>query len=155
MHQWRVWLLRRFGAKIGSNVRIEPSAIVEFPWRLSLGTDVAIAHRAILNCMGEVEIGPRTRISQYVHVVAGTHDYTRPDMLIVRRPVTIGAGCWLAADAFIGPGVTVGDRVVVAARSSVFHDLPAGMICAGEPATVRKARPANRAGVAGPRSGAS
>lgn len=140
-YRWRVRLLQLFGARIDRSARIEPSALVEYPWRLEVGPDAVVAHRVILNCMGQVTIGAGTRVSQYAHIVAGTHEYTRPDMVILRQPVTIGRGCWIAADAFIGPGVTIGDRAIVAARSSVFHDLPPGMICAGEPATIRKPRP--------------
>lgn len=140
-YRWRVRLLRLFGADVDRSARIEPSVLVDHPWSLTVGPDAVVAHRVILNCMGRVAIGAGTRISQYTHIVAGTHEYTRPDMVILRQPVTIGRECWIAADAFIGPGVTIGDRAIVAARSSVFHDLPPGMICAGEPATIRKPRP--------------
>ena len=141
---WRNRLLRCFGAKVDPTARIQPSVIIEFPWQLSIGPHTHIAHKVILNCMGEVTIGAETHISQYAHVVAGTHEYTRPDMQIVRKPVTIGDGIWIAADAFIGPGVTIGDGAIVAARSSVFHDLPGRVVAAGEPAIVRREREAAR-----------
>jgi len=149
MHRWRVRLLRLFGADIDWSAQIDSSAVIEYPWQLSVGPGVVVSHRVILNCMGRVQLGAGTRISQYTHIVAGTHDYTRPDMIILRQPVTIGEHCWIAADAFIGPGVTIGDRAIVAARSSVFHDLPPGMICAGEPATIRRIRPADRSPTVG------
>lgn len=139
-HPWRVLLLKSFGAKVGRRVRLEPSILVRHPWRLTIGDDCVIAHRVIFDCMGEITIRRGTRISQYVHLCAGTHEYTRPDMQIVRRPITVGEEVWIAADVFIGPGVTIEDRAIVAARSSVFHDLTGGMIAAGEPATVRRPR---------------
>ncbi|MFO0874006.1 MAG: hypothetical protein U0575_08560 [Phycisphaerales bacterium] len=138
--RWRNWLLRRFGATIDPTAEVHASVIVELPWHLSIGPRSKIAHKVILNCMGAVSIGADTRISQYAHVVAGTHEYTRPDMQILRKPVTIGDNVWIAADAFIGPGVTIADGAIVAARSSVFHDLPGRMVAAGEPATVRRRR---------------
>jgi putative colanic acid biosynthesis acetyltransferase WcaF len=49
-------------------------------------------------------------------------------------PITIGSGVWVAADVFVGPGVTIGDDTVVGARSSVLTDLPAWKICVGTPA---------------------
>ena len=61
-------------------------------------------------------------------------------MKIVRRAITIGCNVWIAADAFVGPGVTLGDDCLLAARSSAFHDLPAGQVCIGEPAKPRRAR---------------
>ncbi len=50
------------------------------------------------------------------------------------RPITIGRRCWLAADVFVGPGVTIGDGAVLGARSSVFKDIPAWVVAAGTPA---------------------
>jgi putative colanic acid biosynthesis acetyltransferase WcaF len=93
-----------------------------------------VAHKVIINCMGRVRIGAGTLISQYAHLCAGTHDYRRRDMRIVSCPITIGSGVWIAADAFVGPDVTIGDRSLLAARSSAFSDLPAGQVCLGEPA---------------------
>ncbi len=141
LHGWRAMLLRLFGAKIRGPVRISPSARILFPWNLRLGANVVIAHQVIINCMGEVRIGDRTRVSQYAHIVAGTHAYQRPDMRIVRSPIAIGSDVWIAADAFVGPGVTIADRCLLAARASAFHDLPEGQICVGEPAHPIKPRP--------------
>ena len=131
---FRVFLLRLFGATIGRGVRVSPSVRVHFPWHLNLGDDVVIAHKVIVNCMGEVRVGDRTRISQYAHIVAGSHAYQQRNMHIVRCPITIGADVWIAADAFVGPGVTIGDTCMLAARSSTFADLGSGFIYKGEPA---------------------
>jgi putative colanic acid biosynthesis acetyltransferase WcaF len=47
---------------------------------------------------------------------------------------------WLAADVFVGPGVTVGTGAVVGARSNVFTDLPPWKVCVGSPAKPVKDR---------------
>jgi len=140
LNWWRVMLLRLFGARVHGSAYISSSARIDFPWNLIIEPGVCICHRTIINCMGEVRIGASTRISQYSHVCAGTHDYQRRDMAIVRCPIDIGCNCWIAADAFVGPGVHLGDGCMLAARSSAFGDLPAGQICVGEPAEPRKAR---------------
>jgi putative colanic acid biosynthesis acetyltransferase WcaF len=90
--------------------------------------------------MGEVLIGEGSRISQYSHIISGTHDYTSRDMRIERRPIRIGKEVWIAADAFVGPGVTIGDGCLLAARSSAFRNLPPGQVCMGEPARPTHAR---------------
>ena len=138
--RWRNFLLRRFGAKVHPSARIASSVRIDFPWNLRVGRGVVIAHKVILNCMGEIEIGDRTMISQYAHLCAGTHDYERRDMAILRCPITVGADVWIAADAFVGPGVTIGDGALLAARSSAFGDLPGGQVCVGEPARPRRPR---------------
>jgi putative colanic acid biosynthesis acetyltransferase WcaF len=131
---WRIWLLRLFGAKICGDAVIDPSVRIEFPWNLRIGDQVVICHNVIINCMGTVTLGDRSRISQYSHLVAGTHDYQRRDMAIIRCPIHVGNDVWVAADAFVGPGVTLEDGCLLAARSGAFRDLPAGMVCIGEPA---------------------
>lgn len=138
--RWRALLLRLFGAKVHPTAAIAPSARIDFPWNLTLGRGVVICDCVIINCMGEVCIGERTRISQYSHLCAGTHEYAHRDMKIQRCPITIGKDVWIAADAFVGPGVTIGDGCLLAARSSAFRDLPAGQVCVGEPAIAVRPR---------------
>ena len=81
-----------------------------------------------------VTIGERTTISQFSHLCAATHDFEHPHFPLMPKPISIGADCWVAADVFVGPGVSIGNRTVVGARSSVFRDLPPGIIAAGTPA---------------------
>lgn len=131
---WRRFLLRMFGCKIHDSVTIAPSTRIDFPWNLTIAQNVVIAHCVIINCMGKITIDKGTLISQYAHLCAGTHDYTQRDMKILRCPIYIGKNVWIAADAFVGPDVTIADGSLLAARSSAFHDLPAGQVCIGEPA---------------------
>jgi putative colanic acid biosynthesis acetyltransferase WcaF len=75
-------------------------------------------------------------VSQHAHLCAGTHEFRRPDFALVKAPVTIGEGAWVAADAFVGPGVTVGAFAVAGARAVVTKDVAPGMVVAGNPARV-------------------
>lgn len=137
---FRAWLLRQFGAKLGRNVRLRRTVRIEIPWNLNLADDVSIGDHVILYALGPITIGARSFISQYAHLCAGSHDYTRGDYPLLRLPITIGEDCWIAADAFVGPKVTVGDRTVIGARASAFDDLPADVIAVGNPAKPMKAR---------------
>lgn len=142
-HSWysiRAALVRAFGGTLGRNVRIRRTVKIEIPWNLHLADDVTIGDEVILYALGPIRIGPRTFLSQYAHLCAGTHDHTRSDYPLLKLPITIGEDCWIAADAFVGPGVTIGDRVVLAARASAFGDLPPDMICVGNPAKPVKPR---------------
>jgi putative colanic acid biosynthesis acetyltransferase WcaF len=142
-HNWyplRALILRAFGAKVGRNLRIRRSARIEIPANLDLGDDVIIGDAAILYALGPIKIGDRCLISQYAHLCAGSHDYRFADYPLLRLPIAIGKDCWIATDAFVGPGVTVGDRTMVGARASVFSDLPPDVIVSGNPAKVIKAR---------------
>ena len=142
-HDWyglRAGLLRAFGATVGRGVRVRRTVRVEIPWHLTLADDVIVGDGVILYALGRITIGPRTMVSQYAHLCAGSHDYRLPQYPLLRPPITVGADCWIAADAFVGPGVTVGDRAVVGARSAVFKDVPPATVVGGNPARVLKPR---------------
>ena len=139
-YRWRNWVLRRFGARVAPSARIRSSVSIEVPWHLTVGPEAIIGDRVILYCLGSVSVGARVTVSQYCHLCAGTHDYTRPDFPLLRPPISIGDDVWLAADVFVGPGVTIGPGVVVGARSSVFSDLPPWKVCVGNPAAPVKDR---------------
>ncbi len=147
---WRRFLLRRFGASVGSGSLLHPSIRIDFPWNLAIGDNVLIEHQVILNCMGEIVLQDGCRISQYAHLCAGTHVYEDRRMPIVRAPIAIGRGVWIAADAFVGPGVSIGDGSLLAARSSAFGNLPEGQVCIGEPARPYKRRFAREVEHTGP-----
>lgn len=142
-HNWYLWrrlLLRAFGAKIGRNVRVRPTVRVEIPWHLELDDDVAVGDSAILYSLGRIHVGRGATISQYAHLCAGTHDYTRPDFPLICPPIDIGQEAWIAADAFVGPDVKIGDRAIVGARATVVKDVAAGQIVGGNPARFLKDR---------------
>lgn len=140
---WRAFLLKQFGAKLGRNVRIRRTVKIEIPWNLDIGDDVSIGDQAILYALGPIKIGARSFLSQYAHLCAGSHDHTSPDYPLLRLPIEIGEDCWIAADAFVGPSVKVGDRSVIGARSSVFSEIPPDVIAGGNPAKPIKAREFN------------
>jgi acetyltransferase-like isoleucine patch superfamily enzyme/glycosyltransferase involved in cell wall biosynthesis len=142
-HNWYAWrrmLLRLFGARIGRDVRIRPTVRIEIPWNLNIGDGTIVGDDAILYSLGPITLGKRVVISQYAHLCAGTHDYRIRTFPLVRPPITIGDEAWVAADAFVGPGVNIGARAILGARSSAFRDIAEGMIAAGNPAREVKPR---------------
>ena len=134
-------MLRAFGAQVAPGVQIHPSVRITIPWNLAIGDESAVGDRAILYALGPIRIGRQVTISQYAHLCAGTHDFTRADMALQRPPIEIGDRAWICADAFVGPGVRIGDSSIIGARAVVVKDIPAGVIAAGHPAKVLRARP--------------
>lgn len=140
MYGWRRWLLTLFGAKVGAAVLIRPSAKITYPWKVKIGSNSWVGDDVVLYSLGEIEIGENAVISQRSYLCAGSHDYTQSDFPIYAKRICIGNQAWLATDVFVSPGVSIGDGVVVGARSSVFHDLPQNMVCVGSPAKPIKSR---------------
>jgi len=133
-------LLRLFGARIGRNVHIYPSVRITIPWNLTIEAGAAVGDRAILYALGPITIGAQATISQGAHLCAGSHDYRDPTMPLMRSPITIGAEAWVCAEAFVGPGVTVGEQAILGARAVAFRDVPALTIAVGNPARNIKTR---------------
>ena len=134
---WRRLLLRGFGARIGADVHVHPSVRIAIPWTLTIGAGSAVGERAILYGLGPIRIGARVTVSQGAHLCAGTHDWRDPAMPLVKASIEVGDDAWICADAFVGPGVTVGQGSIVAARACVMRDVAPGLIAEGNPATTR------------------
>ena len=146
MHGLRARLLTLFGADIPvpGQVVIFPTARVTFPWKLTLAPRAMVGPNVTLYNLDRITLSRGANLSQNCHLCAGTHDFTRWEMPLVTRPITIGENVWLGADVFVGPGVTVGELTVVGARSVVVRNLPPRKICAGSPCRPLKDRPEPR-----------
>lgn len=137
---WRAFLLKLFGARIGEATLICGGVDVLMPWNLTIGNGVAIGEGVNIYNFAEVRIGDDTCISQGVWLCTGTHDYERSSFPLQWRPIRVGASVWIAAEAFIHPGVVIHDGVVVGARSVVAHSLDAWGVYAGNPCRLIKPR---------------
>jgi putative colanic acid biosynthesis acetyltransferase WcaF len=140
-YRWRRFWLRRFGAKLGPNAAVRATTRIFHPWLLEIDDWSIIGDKVVVYNLGPVSIGKHTVISEGTFLCAGTHDYTQPTMPLQRPPIRIGSGVWIAAQAFIGPGVTVGNNSIVGARAVVVSDVPEGVVVAGNPARIIKQRP--------------
>jgi putative colanic acid biosynthesis acetyltransferase WcaF len=142
-HGWRRFWLKAFGAKMTPTSGTKASTRIKHPWLFEMGEHSMLSERVEIYNLGPVSIGAHTVLSQDVYVCAGTHDYTRADMPLLRPTIRIGSGVWVCAGAFVGPGVSVGDNAVVGARAVVMKSVQEGMIVAGNPARVVRDRPMN------------
>lgn len=138
--EWRCMVLRLFGAKIGKHVHIYPSARIYFPWNLTVGDWSAIGEEAFIYNIGSVTIGKQVTISQRAHLCAGTHDYRKATMPLLKVSITVGDQAWICADAFIGPDMVVGTGAIVGARAVVVNHIDPWTIVAGNPAHFIKMR---------------
>ena len=139
-HGWRRWLLQLFGARLGRGVRVYPSVRVWAPWRLEMGDYSCLGPEVDCYCVAPIRIGAHVVISQYTYLCSASHDHERSDFPLIAESIIVGGGAWVAADAFIGMGVTIGEGAVVGARASVFKDVDPWTIVGGNPARFIKKR---------------
>ena len=139
-HAWRRWLLMLFGARIAKGCHIYPGVRIWAPWNLTCGEETGVGDGAILYSQAHITLGKRVVISQGAHLCTGTHDYESEGFELFAKPITVGDHAWIAAESFVHPGVTVGEGAVIGARSVVTRDVPAWMVCAGNPCKPIKPR---------------
>lgn len=118
------------GARIGGGSCRDPQAFLKAgDWlHLGKGSEINIARGVTLG--DEVGVGVGTSLfthGAYLDEIAG--------FPCAFAPIKVGSRVWLP-NAWINPGVTIGDDVVVAARSLVNRDLPSGCLAGGAPAKV-------------------
>jgi putative colanic acid biosynthesis acetyltransferase WcaF len=131
---WRRFLLRLFGAHMAPTAKVHNSVVIWAPWNLTMDEEATLAPRVDCYCVAPIRIGAHTTVSQYSYLCAATHDFEHPRFPLVPKPITIEDQVWVAADVFVGPGVTIHQGAVVGARSSVFSDIPAWQVAVGSPA---------------------
>jgi putative colanic acid biosynthesis acetyltransferase WcaF len=132
----RVELLRMFGARMGNNVVVRANVNISFPWRLTIQDHVWIGEDVGILSLAEVRIENNVCISQRAFLCSGSHDFRSNDFKLRVAPITIGSGSWIAACAFIGPGVEVGAGSVVSAGSVVLESVAANSLVRGNPAEI-------------------
>lgn len=136
----RAVMLRMMGARIGRACHLEPGIRILMPWNLDFGDHVAVGRGAEFLNFAPVRIGSMSVVSQYTYLCTGTHDYTHPHFPLQYAPIEIGPQTWVAARAFIGPGVTIGEGAVIGAAAVVTRNVPPWMVCAGNPCVPIKPR---------------
>ncbi len=139
-HVPRRALLRLFGARVGRAVQIMPSARIWAPWNLSLGDYATVSHGVDLYSVARIDIGSHATVSQRAFLCTASHHVDHPNMPLLSAPIRIENGAWVAAEAFVAPGVTIGTDAVAGARAVVLHDVPACTIVAGNPARIIRER---------------
>jgi maltose O-acetyltransferase len=104
--------------------------------KISLGERCAIGNFVKLVAHASICIGDDFLAASGLHIDSGTHDplTLQPKCF----PISIGNRVWCGVDVTIISGVTIGDDVVIGAKSLVCNDIPSNSIAVGVPAKVIK-----------------
>lgn len=140
LNGWRILLLRLFGAKIGRHCVVMASCKVWQPWKLVVGNYTALAENVECYTVEQITVGNNTTISQGAFLCTASHDISSTIMELTYKPIVIGDQAWVAARAFVGPGVTIGEGAVAGACSVVTKDVEPWTVVAGNPAQPIKKR---------------
>ncbi len=136
----RVFLLRAFGARIGSGVVIKPGVRIKNPWRLSVGDHCWLGEDCWIDNIGDVVIEDDVCISQGAYLCTGNHDWSDTAFGLIVKPIYLHQGSWVGARALIAPGVALGKCSIAAAGSIVRESVAPYQIVGGNPAVFLRSR---------------
>lgn len=138
MFGFKTTLYRWTGVRIGRNVRICSSAKILGAGPLEIGDDVWIGPETMIVAVAPVTLGSHIDIAPRVYIGTGTHeiDPLGPHSAGTGRslPVTIADGVWIGVGATLTPGISIGQKAVIAAGAVVIADIPPRFVVGGVPA---------------------
>ncbi len=139
----RVLSLRLMGAKLGSNVTIEPGVYVGAGQDIVLGDDVQINEGCRLR---NVRMGNHIMVAPEVAILNLGHNTDRTDIPMISQgtrvypPTVIDDDVWIGMRALIMPGIHIGQGAIVAAGSVVVKNVEPYAVVGGNPARLIKRR---------------
>ena len=137
---WKRFLLRLFGAKISKTAVVYSSAKVFYPANLVMKDYSCLASGVKCYNVAPIVIGANTTVSQDASLCTASHDITDPHHALITAPIVLEDLVWVAAEAFVGMGVTVHEGAVIGARAVVVKDVDPWTVVAGNPAKFIKQR---------------
>lgn len=139
-NRWKKFLLRSFGAKISPTAKIHPSVKIYYPSNLIMEDYSCLASNVDCYNVDIVKLGKFVTISKGAFLCTASHDITSQNHELITAPINIEDNAWVAVEAFIGMGVTIGEGAVVGARAAVFKDVEPWTVVGGNPAKFIKKR---------------
>lgn len=124
----RAFVLRAFGAKIGSGALVRHRVRIHWPWKLVVGENSWIGEGAWLLNLEPITIGADVCVSQDVLLCTGSHQRRSKSFEFDNGPIVVEDKAWISARATILRGVTVGGNSVVGASALVVKDVPADSV---------------------------
>ncbi len=161
---WVKWFVNPFVHKKGKGAKIRPrtrvdvlpfnqfilgdhSTIEDFSTINNGVGDVIIGHHTLIGMgntiIGPITIGNNVIFAQNIVASALNHEYrdvTLPihEQKILTAAIIVEDECWVAANAVITSGVTIGKHSVIAAGAVVTKNIPPYSVAVGNPAKVIK-----------------
>jgi maltose O-acetyltransferase len=136
--QVRRALARRVLQSMGEGVIFHHDVYILSGRNISLGNGVFVNRGATLDDRGPITVGDHTMIAAGAILTTHGHildDFSKPLPFggRTKAPITIGSNTVIGFNSIVMPGVTIGDRVIVASNSVVTKDIPDRWVVGGLP----------------------
>lgn len=109
-----------FNIEIGENFFANANMVILDEAKVTFGDNVFIGPNCGFYTAGHpLNVGLRNAGKQYA------------------KPIVVGNNVWIGGNVCVMPGVRIGDNTVIAGGSVVVHDIPDGVLAAGNPCEVK------------------
>jgi maltose O-acetyltransferase len=135
----RARLLDDLFGSVGEAVTVEPPVRCDYGYNVHVGDGFYANVGCVLLDIRRIDVGRDCLVGPGVHVYTATHPLdaaARSEGLEYGEPVSVGDDVWIGGRAVLNPGVTVGDRSIVASGAVVTSDVPDDVVVGGNPARV-------------------
>jgi putative colanic acid biosynthesis acetyltransferase WcaF len=110
---------------------------------MELGDYVCLGDGVDFYCVSPIKLGSKVAISQRSFLCTASHDISLLTRPLIHKSIHIQDHVWVCAQAFVGPGITVGEGAIIGACAVVTKDVEPWTVVAGNPARVIKQRKLN------------
>ena len=104
---------------------------------VSLGRGTFVNMRCVFDNWAPISIGANCYLGMGVSLVTSTHELGPSGQragAVSGKPIVVGDGCWIGANAIVLPGVTIGPGCIIGAGAVVSKDCEPDGLYAGNPA---------------------
>lgn len=132
-------ILKQLLGRCGKKPHIEPHFKCDYGKNILIGDYFFANSNCIILDEAKVIIGDEVVFGPNVGLYTVNHPLdaiSREKGYEIAKPITIGNNVWLGANVIVLPGVTIGDRSVIAAGSVVTKDIPSDCLAAGNPCQI-------------------
>jgi len=144
-----IYILRYFGATIGSGVRIQAPFLIHnadqtepIYTNLTIGNDCYVGRDCIFDLMGKINIGNKVTISHRAllntHTNAGKSPIANKTLINTSGEIKINDGAYLGSNVTVLESVDIGSNTIIGAKSLVNKDISDGFTAFGVPCKVRE-----------------
>jgi len=133
-NRFRINILRLFGASIHATAFVHQRARIDHPWNLTMELDACLGDRAHAYCIAPIYLCSGSTVAQEAYLCTASHDFNDTALRLTKQPIVVGRNAFIAARAFILPGVNIGEGAIVGACSVVTRSVLPHETVAGNPA---------------------
>lgn len=132
-------LMRRILGKTGERFKIISPFFCDYGFNIEVGENFFANTNLVILDEARVTFGDNVFIAPNCAFYTAGHPLDvaqRNAGLEYSLPIRVGNNVWIGGNVCVMPGVTIGDNTVIGAGSVVVHDIPAGVLAAGNPCRV-------------------